>query len=100
MSFPVIRFKRDKELVEQDAQLVICDIKEKLGSIEGFRFLTARQIRELIKNNYSLDDDVLTVVIFRLLIEYMDDNTEFISYKEKKDKITINDLRGKEDGNV
>ena len=96
MSFPVIRFKRDKELVEQDAQLVICDIKEKLGSIEGFRFLTARQIRDLVKNNYNLDDDVLTVVIFRLLIEYMDDNTEFISYKEKKDKITINDLRGKE----
>jgi hypothetical protein len=97
MSFPVIRFKRKREFVEQDAELVICDIKNKLGgSIEGFRFLTSRQIRDLIKNNYNLDDDVLTVVIFRLLIEYLDDNTEFMSYKEKKDRITINDLRGKE----
>lgn len=94
MSFPTIRFKRDKESVENDAELVIRDIKTRLnGSIEGFRFLTVRQIKELVKNNYLIDDDILTVVIFRLMIEYMDDNEEFMSYKEKKEKITINDLR-------
>lgn len=95
MSFPVIQFNRPKELVEQDAELVITDIKNKLGgSIEGFRFLTSRQIRDIVKNNYNLDDDILTVVIFRLLIEYLDYNTEFLCYKEKKERITINDLRG------
>ena len=95
MSFPVIKFKRPKDIVESEAALVIEDIKNRLGgSIEGFRFLTSRQIRDLVKNNYNLDDDVLTIVIFRLLIEYLDDNTEFLCYKEKKERITINDLRG------
>lgn len=89
MSFPIIKLRQG---AKSDAELVLQDIKNKLGSFESFRFLDHKQIHKIIKSNYDIDDDVLFCVTFKLLLEYLDDN-EFLIYKDKKDRISLNDLR-------
>lgn len=89
MNFPIIHLR---PRAKADAELVLKDIKDRLGSYEGFRFLDHKQIHKIIKSNYDIDNDVLFCVTFKLLLEYLDDN-EFLVYKNKKDKITLEKLR-------
>ena len=89
MSFPIIHLRKN---AKEDAELVLQDIKEKLGSFESFRFLDSKQIKKIILNNYNIDKDVLFCVTTKLMLEYLDDN-EFEIYKDKKDRVSLNDLR-------
>ena len=82
--------KRNKEDL---SDILIKDLQTKLNGLEPFRFLDAKQIREILNRNYiNVNEETMSSTVCKIMIEFLDD--EFYKYKDKKNRTDINKLKG------